>query len=372
MNDLELQIAEELRRKGPVPFARFMDQALYCPDLGYYERKQNSPGRRGDYYTSVSVGPLFGQLLGFQCAAWAAEHPDDTLQIVECGAHDGRLALDLLDWLHRFRPSLSARLQYWIVEPSARRRAWQAGLLEPHRSRVTWIDDWSQAPPAGFTGVILCNELLDAFPVHCLRWDAAARRWREWGVDLETAGRFTWTQLAASELEPAWLPTVEPELAAVLPEGFRFEVAPEAARWWRRAARALRAGRMVAFDYGCETRERLLPTRSAGTLRAYAGHHQAGDVLADVGEQDLTAHVDWSRVREAGEAEGLVTDGLIEQGRFLTRLGALAWREDSGFGEWTTERTRQFQTLVHPAHLGAKFQVLVQRRGPATQDRKAS
>src|ERR1700757_2770523 len=119
MNNLNGILREEAVRHGVIPFARFMELALYCPNFGYYERLDASPGRRGDYFTSVSVGKLFGELLAFQFADWLARLPVQRPQVVEAGAHDGRLALDILRWIDANRPGLRDSLEYWILEPSA-------------------------------------------------------------------------------------------------------------------------------------------------------------------------------------------------------------------------------------------------------------
>src|SRR5208283_2626300 len=125
LNALARQIHEEIKRQGPISFARFMELALYAPGLGYYER-QREIGRRGDFFTSVSTGPLFGELLGFQFAQWLGRSGlFDKLQIVEAGAHEGTLAADILGWMRRRRTDLLARLEYCLIEPSPARRAWQ-------------------------------------------------------------------------------------------------------------------------------------------------------------------------------------------------------------------------------------------------------
>jgi len=187
-------IRREIAEHGVLSFARFMELALYCPDFGYYEAKKDSPGRRGDFYTSVSAGELFGQLLAFQFAAWldevkalnpqlpgAAKRSEDgsTLSLIEAGAHDGRLAADILKWLQAHRPELSAQLEYGIIEPSLRRHEWQKETLEPFAPRVRWFTDLKALSHAtrhpSLHGVIFSNELLDAMPVHRFGWDAGTR-----------------------------------------------------------------------------------------------------------------------------------------------------------------------------------------------------
>ena len=356
-----------------------MELALYCPLCGYYEQEADKLGRRGDYYTSVSVGSLFGELLAFQLDRWTQPMAATKVRWVEAGAHDGRLALDILAWVRRQRPALLDRLEYWILEPSPRRQRWQESTLRDVRSVLHWARAWTELP-AGLSGCIFSNELLDAFPVHRLGWDAAQRTWFEWGVGLE-ADRFVWTRLPGlpevglqgclppptAATQPASAPGLNcldlpAELLAVLPDGFTTEICPAAAVWWNHAARALAQGRLLTLDYGFEADEFFRPERSQGTLRAYRQHQVAADLLADPGEQDLTAHVNFSLLQRVGERAGLKTEAPVSQARFLTRIAESAFASDAGFGEWTPARLRQFRTLVHPEHLGRSFRVLVQTR----------
>jgi SAM-dependent MidA family methyltransferase len=369
MHRLANLIHQEIAECGPIIFARFMELALYCPELGFYEKEGDNIGRGGHFYTSVSVGPLFGELLAFKFAKWlAASGISDTgLRIVEAGAHDGRLAGDILHWLQRQRPEILERTEYWILEPSTRRREWQRKTLSDFQGRVQWLDAFPDPRSAirdpQFT-VILANELLDAMPVHRFGWDARQRQWFEWGVASEGES-FTWARLARPAADGIAggdsLPS-DDELLKALPDGYTFEVCPAAATWWAKAASWLQRGKLVTFDYGFASEGPLKPERLNGTLRAYREHKVSGNLLDQPGEQDITAHVDFARVEVAGLAAGLETDNLESQGRFLTGIAADAWKPDSGFGEWDQKRTRQFQTLTHPEHLGSRFHVLVQSR----------
>jgi len=156
--------------------------------------------------------------------------------------------------------------------------------------------------------------------------------------------------------------TLARELLDVLPDGFTTEVCPVAVDWWRQAARTLQAGKLIAFDYGLTAEEFFTPERKDGTLRAYHRHHQSGDLLAHPGEQDLTAHVDFSAIRDAGEAAGLHTEEFGTQGRFLTGIVERMCAGNPTAAEWISTRSRQFQTLTHPEHLGRAFRVLIQDR----------
>jgi SAM-dependent MidA family methyltransferase len=361
-------IHEEIAKKGVLTFARFMELALYCPETGYYETEKGKVGRGGDFITSVSTGNLFGQLLAFQFAEWlgALNRPPEAM-MVEAGAHDGRLAHDILGWLQAHRPDLFSRLEYWILEPSPNRQRWQQETLKEFASQVRWTADISQLAgrdAAGFpskkiTGIIFSNELLDAFPVHRFGWDKGRGKWFEWGVALEGGsggGRLVWAKIEASEFK-----IQNPEIEAVLPDGYTIETSPAAEDWWREAAVVLGRGRLLAIDYGFTADEIFSPSRLRGTLRAYYRHRVTDDILANPGEQDLTAHVNFSACERAGEAAGLTTESFSTQAKFLTQILANVQAAGS-LGEWNSSRSRQFQTLTHPEHFGRAFRVLVQKR----------
>jgi SAM-dependent MidA family methyltransferase len=395
LSEVSKRITEEITDQGAITFARFMELALYCPNCGYYEKEEDNIGRRGDYYTSVSVGSLFGELLAFQFAAWIQEiealsresHVKDerkAVRIVEAGAHRADLARDILGWLREYRPGLFGRLEYWIVEPSAGRRNHQQRKLAEFSDQVRWADELAGLPgqgpsnqdgphSTGLRGIIFSNELLDAMPTHRLGWDAKARVWFEWGVTMET-GRFVWTRIMGGKTVQGRLQAValfslsgcqlplEEGLLDILPDGFTTEFCPAAEQWWRAAAEVLECGKLVTIDYGQTAEEFFVPQRKDGTLRGYHHHQLNRDVLAYPGDQDITAHVNFAAIRAAGESAGLRTEGLLTQSQFLTRIAAQAWNDERLIGGWTPERARQFQTLTHPDHLGSLFRVLVQQR----------
>lgn len=344
-----------------------MELALYCPDCGYYEKENDNLGRRGDFYTSVSVGSLLGELLAFQFAEWLAESPREQVQIMETGAHDGRLAADILGWLTRRRPELLERVDYLISEPSVRRRGWQQKMLGSFSRHVRWVEMDSEDSMFRVKGVIFSNEFLDALPVHRVGWDARRHEWFEWGVTSEQ-GRFVWTKLTGSlGLGPASgsfrrLADLPAEFLAVLPNDFTTELCPAAETWWRRAGDALQTGRLLALDYGLLAEDFLQPQRSNGTLRSYSNHKLSDDVLANPGAQDITAHVNFSAIQATGESVGLKTETFATQGDFLAGVLKWFWVEAEQAGEWTAKHKREVQTLIHPAQLGRAFRVLVQTR----------
>jgi SAM-dependent MidA family methyltransferase len=383
----------EMAARGILSFARFMELALYCPVYGYYETKKDNLGRRGDFYTNVSVGELFGQLLAFQFAEWLEEiktlNPQlSTFNLIEAGAHDGQLAKDILTWLQSNRPKLFEQIQYTIIEPSARRQEWQKEKLAEFIPHVRWFTDIEdlklKTRNPKLSGIIFSNELLDAMPVRRFGWDAAKKEWFEWGVAVD-GGKFVWAKLQKPEAGPSSAvallrrvesqkPELPAELEAVLPDGYIIETSPTAQNWWREAAGILARGRLITIDYGFTDDEMFSPSRTHGTLRAYFRHHASDDILANVGQQDLTAHVNFSAIQTAGESAGLTTESFLTQPQFLTRILKKTPRGKS-FGElvppksdeggWTSAQARQFQTLTHLEHLGRAFRVLVQLKPPA-------
>ncbi len=225
-------------------------------------------------------------------------------------------------------------------------------------------------------GIIFSNELLDAFPVRRHGWDAQAKEWFEWGVIAE-GDKFVWAKIWKSEagsqeskLNPpspdSQLPTSIPHLPSslleVLPDNYTVEHSPAAENWWREAAGFLQRGKLLTIDYGYSDDEIFSPARTRGTLRAYHRHHVTDDLLANPGEQDLTAHINFSAIQKAGEEAGLTTETFCTQPQFLTRILQKAGAEKS-FSDWNARRTRQLQSLIHPEHLGRAFRVLLQSRG---------
>jgi SAM-dependent MidA family methyltransferase len=351
----EIIRSEIVAAGGAISFARYMELALYHPEFGYYEQSPANVGRSGDFYTSVSVGPLFGELLAFHFVHRLLDRCERPFEIVEAGAHDGRLASDILSAIRRFAPEKAASVRYVLVEPSARRQSWQRETLKEFGDQVAWL---SQLPET-INGVVLSNELLDAFPLERWRWNSADRRWIEQGVGSSPDG-FEWKSLPTGQ--PADLDIPE-ELARVLPDGFTRERCPSALNWWASAARSLRTGWLLAFDYALAAEEFLQPSRAGGTLRGYRNHRFADDLLGSPGEIDLTAHVNFSAVRETGEAAGLSTFYDGAQASFLMNIFGDTLNAADRFGVWTPARTRAFQTLTHPQHLGRSFRVLMQGRG---------
>jgi len=285
----------------------------------------------------------------------------EKIQMVETGAHGGQLAADILGWFRKWRPDLFDRMEYWLVEPSRTRRRWQEEALAAFSSKVKWTEGLEFFGEPGVNGIIFSNELLDALPAHRLRWSCEKRKWEEWRVGWNGIA-FDWQVSALPADLRAFAPSVPETLAAVLPDGFATEISPQAIAGWRAAARALRRGVLLTVDYGLNAEDFLMPERSKGTLRAYHRHRVNDKLLENAGQQDITASVNFTAIRRAGEMEGLQTRFFVSQAKFLTRVLEETLKEPARFESWTPERVRQFQTLTHPEHLGRAFRVLAQER----------
>lgn len=342
---------------GCLPWAQVMELALYHPDHGYYAGKPRRVGRGGDFYTAVSVGPLYGQLLAAVAAeVWQSLGAPGDFTLIEQGAHDGQLAEDLWrGWPQETKP------RYLIVEPQAGYREVQRVRLQPLMGeRVSWVESWDEVLSAQcsvhetlstFPAVLLCNELLDAFPVHRVRWTGS--EWRELGVTADLA----WVEMDITD--PDVLAEIQ-RLPSDLPEGYTTEVHPAATRWMQAVARAPFRGAVLIADYGYEADEYYTPERSDGTLRRYHAHRSDGDVLRDLGQCDLTAHINFTRLIEVAEGAGLTVRQFTDQGRFLTHAATPWLRSMEGRAPdaATLSLLRQFQSLTHPGHMGAAFRML--------------
>ncbi len=350
-NPLAEEIRQEISRRGPIPFRDFMARALYDPVRGYYGAGRARVGRGGDFFTNVSVGPLFGRLLARQFAEmWARLGKPGEFAIVEQGAHHGDCAVDVLGALREQAPVCFAATTYWVVEPLAALRAVQEERLRAEGSaRVRWADSLAALPR--FVGVHFSNELPDAFPVH--RVVRRGDGWRERLVSWEDE-RFVFVDGPLSSPALVEALTRMPELAA----DYETEINLAAPAWIAEVADRLERGYLLAIDYGWSRAEYYRPERCTGTLSAYANHQRADDPLARPGEIDLTAHVDFTSLAEAALAAGLELAGFTDQHHFMVGLGQLHFTDDTG----TPQEIRAFKTLMHPNLMGRSFHALALRK----------
>ena len=325
-----------------------MAAALYDPTLGYYAREPRQVGRGGDFFTSVSVGPLFGELLARRfLREWLEFGSPARWRIIECGAHDGTLAADVLGAISRLAPLAFSALEYAIPEPMPMLQAAQRQTLDGFIKKMRFISDTSELFPDRLPGIAFGNELLDALPFHVIEWRAGS--WRECRVATDAHGEFVWDTHAPCLLELNLL-------GKNFPEGYRTEVRTNYQNFLEPLTRCLSSGLLLWPDYGFARPEYYQAERRAGTLRTFSKHRAAENPFVSPGEIDITSHVDFTAVAEAAIALGCRPLAFQNQGAWLTLVGRewLLLQE----GEPDRSALRQFQTLTHPAHLGSSFHVL--------------
>ena len=328
-------ISSEIRTRGPQPFSWYMQQALYHPEHGYYSSGRCAIGRKGDYFTNVSVGPLFGQLLAAQFAEiWKQLGRIDNFVIVEQGAHDGQFARDVLHFVREHSPEFFAALRYRIVEPYQILREQQSQTLEPCRDKVEWRT--SLEP---FTGIHFSNELLDAMPV-CL-FSGPTEKF----VDLQN-GAFVFIERPRSKT--AFNQT--------------------ALQWIDDVGANLERGYVIAIDYG------QWGDQCQRTVQVRGRHRHLDSPFEQIGHADITMHVDWASIADRARRHGLTVAGFTDQHHFLTGIIS-AWPDlvqGRPVNETNIERKskRALQTLLHPEMLGRAFQVLALEKNVDTTARR--
>lgn len=333
-------IRQTIRARGPQSFAWFMQQALYHPEHGYYASGRCAIGRAGDYFTNVSVGPVFGQLLAAQFAEiWEGLEKIGDFMIVEQGAHDGQFARDVLEFAQSRAPEFFAGLRYRIVEPFPALQERQRQTLVAFGDKIEWRD--SLEP---FTGVHFSNELLDAMPVRLIS------NGRERLVGL-SGDKFVFVERPLEEA-----------------------IFNEAANGWiDEVAANLRRGYVIAIDYGCSDEA------SQRNVQVRAGHRILDSPFEQIGQADMTIPVDWRSIVQRAEANGLRVVGFTDQHHFLTGIISECGRGGSPeppADDWgqsslpdSPKAKRELQTLLHPEMLGRTFQMLALAKnvGPEAQ-----
>ena len=352
------KLVARLEREGPLSFAAFMEAALYDPEFGYYMTAGPRIGPEGDYYTSLDVHPIFAELVGRQVVQAAeAIAPSGEFTIVEMGAGKGLLAKHLLTAYRRDNPDFLACLRYLLVERSP-------AMVETQKQRlreltdaglsVAWVPDLNAIPADSITGVFLSNELVDAFPVHRVVKRPLGLREIFVGWD---GSRFI--EIEAPPCSSA-LEAYFARLGISLEVGQQAEVNLEALEWMRQAGARLRRGLVVTIDYGHAAADLFALARKTGTLLGYYRHTVADSPYVRIGQQDLTAHVDFTSLALAGQDVGLEVTGFTNQLHFLINLGI-----ESTFAGLDLEspQVAAMRELLRPDGMGTTYKILVQHKG---------
>jgi SAM-dependent MidA family methyltransferase len=359
---LREQIEAEIRRCGPIPFSRYMQVCLYDSTQGYYSRNAEQFGKAGDFYTSSDVHAVFGRLLARQFdEIWRALDRPPQIEILELGPGRGLFARDVLDWSSKQFPDFFAALTYTLQENSPALRSKLQEILRKHLSagRAAVPEDRPAGPRRTLAPeaplIVFANEFFDALPVEIL----------------SPAGKLH-IAIENDRLRETWLPPLAEELEfldhyGIHPEaGERIEVPMAAQTWVQQIAALIERGLLITIDYGY-TRNEQLAGRNRGTLMAYRQHSASADPYQAPGEQDLTAHVNFTALTAACEQGGMRCERLITQSQFLLGIGetnqfADAF-EDCRLPQERAKVALQLKHLITPVGMGENFQVLIASLG---------
>lgn len=361
-NILTARIAEQ----GRITFADFMTACLYEPGLGYYTSPGRKVGAEGDFYTSITVHAAFGRVIAREIAQmWRSMGSPAGFTLVECGAGNGRLACDILDYLAEREAQLHGNLRLVLVEQEPSLESAQREMLADHIDRLVWLSP-GEFTSGGFTfsGCLYSNELIDALPVHrvVMTFDGL----REVYVTCKDG------EFAEEAGEPS-TPEIEAYLKRVAVElhpGQQAEVNLNAPKWLEAASKTLKQGFILTIDYGYPAPELYTPLRKLGTLLCYYRHQVEENPYLRLGLQDITSHVDFTTLMKCGEELGLQNVWFGDQYRFLLSAGIIEeieGIESSAISEAKKLRLRlTLKKLIMPeGGMGDTFKVLIQSKGVA-------
>ncbi len=365
--DLVRVILDRIHRRGAIPFAEFMDLALYHPQHGYYRSSREKIGPKGDYYTTPNVHPAFGRLIARQLyQMWEILDRPSPFIIAEMGAGKGLLCSDILHYSREHLCPFYDNLRYILAEPSPSFLKDEQSLLAPFSAarKVDWIaPEILLRGEEPFTGCLLSNELVDSFPVHLVC--QGKEELREIFVTHDGHSFQEIPGLLSTPLLEDYFRSYAPPLE----EGQRAEVNLRALEWIEGVSQTLKRGFVLTIDYGYEAAELYHPARRQGTLLCYSRHTTSEDPYRRIGFQDITAHVNFSALMKKGEAVGLRSLGYQKQYKFLAALGLLADLENEeknclqpSSPEFLKNKLAMKSLLV-PEGMGALFKVLIQSKG---------
>jgi SAM-dependent MidA family methyltransferase len=356
---LAIILIDQIRSGGPITFAEYMDACLYHPQYGYYTKTDQQPRR--DYFTSVDTSPLFGSLLTRQFQEmWILLGRPQEFQLVEPGAGMGFLAAQILNFAAEAFPDFYRALRYIALERSASRRQALPVSLASHIAAGHFVSA-SELPAEIPCGCIFSNEFFDALPIH--RIVREANDLREIFVGYNEGALCD--QIGA--LSSPRLIEYLAQQGITLQDGQQAEVNLAAADWMEDASNKLARGFILTIDYGHEAHELYDERHMRGTLLAYEKHRASEQFYRAPGEQDLTAHVNFSALDRSATRAGLQRTGFTSQSKFLlvlARKSDCADLQSPAMTESEQARARLlFKTLIFPEGMGETFQVLIQHKG---------
>jgi SAM-dependent MidA family methyltransferase len=372
MNLLEEKLIEKIEKDGPITFETFMEMALYEPGLGYYASDKKI-GKAGDFYTSPHLHSVFGAMIGKQIEEmWETMGKPTDFYVMEFGAGEGYMCKDILDYLKN--KEVFSSLTYLMVERNPFMQYKQKKLLEIFLDKVKWVS--SLKGLSNIKGCILSNELLDAFPVHLIEMDDELKEVYVTVDNKNTPsspplskggqGEFSGKDIKEIKGNPSTdaLADYIGEFSIDLPKGYRTEINLRIKDWLRSVNEVLSEGFILTIDYGYPVWNYYSEDRNRGTLLCYHGHQVNENPYVNIGEQDITAHVNFSSVKKWGEELGLETLGFCQQGTFLVSLGI-----DEIINELYGNSTdylfeiAKIKRLILPGTIGETHKVMIQYKG---------
>jgi len=357
-------ITARIADQGRITFADFMAACLYEPGLGYYTSPGRKVGAEGDFYTSITVHGAFGRVIAREIAQmWRSMESPAGFTLVECGAGNGRLACDIMDFLSEREPEMYGGLRLVLVEQEPSLESAQREMLAAHIDRLAWCSpDEFASGNFTFSGCLYSNELIDALPVHRVVMTSDGLKevyvTSKDGEFVEEAGELSTPEIAA-HLE---------RVAVELHVGQQAEVNLNAPQWLASASRALKSGFILTIDYGYPAAELYTPRRKLGTILCYYRHQVEENPYLRLGLQDITTHVDFTTLMKCGEQSGLQNIWYGEQYRFLLSAGIIEEIEQIERSPVSDEEKLRLRLTIKKLILpdggmGETFKILIQSKG---------
>ncbi len=352
-------IKEEIQESGPISFRRFVELSLFHPQYGYYSSGKARIGKKGDFYTAPSVHRSFGETISRFLARASLLLEGEKFVVAEFGASGGQLAFDILGALRENHPDLYRKTDYIMSEISPAAIQVAKEKLKEHRERVRWMDDLRKIEKEGFHGVVIANEFLDSLPFHRLKLDSGKIR----EVFLSLRGGEIEEVLRDPETEG--LCEFSNRYLGGYAQGGEAEACLQAGKWLAEVSMVLQKGFVLSIDYGSLASELYSSERRKGTWRCFYRHELISEPYVRVGEQDITADVNFSELMRVGDSLDLGTVKYTTQGQFLIDWGILEIFKTYDKPQNQKDRLAA-KTLFMPEFMGRRFKILLQAKGFST------
>lgn len=387
MSNILTQIIQEKIQQNPqrqITFADYMELALYHPEYGYYAANVGKIGAQGDFMTSPHLGADFGEMLAVQfIEIWELLGHPTPFHLVEMGAGQGLIAADVIKYLYRHHRDCFTATEYLIIEQSPAMRQLQQqqfSKLSSSGANLRWVT-WEEIAADSITGCFFSNELIDAFPVHQIQVKEAKLQ----EIYITTSDKISESP-EASPFEEITGELSTPKITEYFqnididitgkpyPDGYRTEVNLAALDWVRQVSQKLKQGYVLTIDYGYPAHRYYTAMRHQGTLQCYYQHRYHDNPYILIGEQDITAHVDFTALERQGESCGLEKLGFTQQAMFLMALGlgdriaALSTTPGMDLGTMINRR-QVLHEAIDPRGLGG-FGVLIQGKGLSEEQKE--